>query len=816
MTDFTARLDRREALTVMGAGLALAPVGGAAAAAEAERPAGSPPASDSVLWYAQPAASWVEALPVGAGRIGAMVHGGTTREYLQLNEDTMWSGGPYDPVSPEAREALPTVRQLIFDEKFAEAEALLTEKVMARPLKQMNYSTIGWLVLTRLGATPGTPPFSAPRAIRSEVTPATAPAPVPGYRRELDLDSAIATTRWTGDDGTVHRQEVLASHPHQVVATRIGADRPASVSLALTFVSPVKNAAMAAGRPGELVLSGRNDAAQGVEGALTFAARALVRHKGGTLRQEGDQLIVTGADEVTVLVAMATSYKRFDDVSGDPQAVTAGQIDAARGLGWRRIAQDTSADHQALFRRVSLDLGRAPHADLPTDQRVRRGEAGDDPSLAALYFNYARYLLIACSRAGSQPANLQGIWNDSTSPPWGGKYTININTEMNYWPAEPTNLPECVEPLVAMLRDLSVTGARTAQVMYGARGWVCHHNTDLWRATAPIDAPSYGMWPMGGAWLTTHLWDHYDYGRDRAFLESVYPIMQGAALFFVDTLVQDPTTGHMVTVPTTSPENRHGGLSALCAGPTMDAGILRDLFWQVAEAADILGRDAELAAQLRTLRDRLPPFKIGKQGQLQEWQQDWDDQAQDEHHRHVSHLYAVYPARQISVETTPELAQAAMRSLNIRGDEATGWATAWRIALWARLRDGNRAHHILRFLIGPQRTYPNLFDAHPPFQIDGNFGGAAAVAEMLLSSADDDILLLPALPDAWPTGTVRGLRARGACTVDLAWRNGAPDRVTLRSTIAGRRTVRFGDIVRQIDLTAGQVMRLSGPQLRPA
>jgi alpha-L-fucosidase 2 len=811
MTEFTPRLDRREAMTVMGASLALAPVAGAAAP---DRPAGSLPAGDTVLWYAQPAASWVEALPVGAGRIGAVVHGGITREYLQLNEDTMWSGGPYDPNSPEAREALPSVRQLIFDERFAEAEALLTEKVMARPLKQMNYSTIGWLVLTRLGMTPGPPPTSAPRAIRSEVTPATAPAPLPGYRRELDLDSAIATTRWTADDGTVHRQEVLASAPHQVVATRIGADRPGAVSLALTFVSPLKDAAIAAGRTDELVLSGANGASQGVEGALTFAARALVRHKGGTLRQEGDQLIITGADEVTVLVAMATSYRSFDDVSGDPLAITAGQIDAARGLGWRRIVQDTSADHRALFRRVSLDLGRAPHADLPTDQRVRRGEAGDDPSLAALYFNYARYLLIACSRAGSQPANLQGIWNDSTSPPWGGKYTININTQMNYWPAEPTNLPECVDPLVAMLRDLSVTGARTAQVMYGARGWVCHHNTDLWRATAPIDAPSYGMWPMGGAWLTTHLWDHYDYSRDRAFLQSVYPIMQGAALFFVDTLVQDPTTGHMVTVPTTSPENRHGGMSALCAGPTMDAGILRDLFWQVAEAADILGQDADLAAQLRALRDRLPPFKVGAQGQLQEWQQDWDDQAQDPHHRHVSHLYAVYPARQISVETTPELAQAAMRSLNIRGDEATGWATAWRIALWARLRDGNRAHDILRFLIGPQRTYPNLFDAHPPFQIDGNFGGAAAIAEMLLSSAGDDILLLPALPDAWPTGSISGLRTRGACTVDLSWRDAVPETVTIRSAIAGRRRVQFGDAVRMLDLAAGQTVRLQGAQLR--
>ncbi|WP_347302883.1 glycoside hydrolase family 95 protein [Croceibacterium sp. TMG7-5b_MA50] len=816
MAGWQPHMDRRDALATLGAGLALAPGGAAAVANAGSQATGGSPASDSVLWYAQPAASWVEALPVGAGRIGAMVHGGTTREYLQLNEDTLWSGGPYDPASPDARDALPTARELIFAGRFAEAETLLSEKVMARPLKQMPYGTVGWLVLTRLGSVPGPPPFSAERAIRSVVTPSVPPMPLPGYRRELDLDSAVATTSWTADDGTIHRQDVLASHPHQVIAVRITADRPGAVSLALAFVSPNKDAAVAAGRAGELMLSGANAPAQGVAGALTYNARALMQHKGGTLRQEGDQLIVTGADEVVLLVAMATSYRRYDDVSGDPAAITATQIDRARPLGWRRIAEDSSADHRALFRRVSLDLGRTPHADLPTDQRVRRGGAGDDPSLAALYFNYARYLLIGSSRPGSQPANLQGIWNDSTSPPWGGKYTININTQMNYWPAEPAALPECVEPLVAMLRDLSVTGARTARTMYGARGWVCHHNTDLWRATAPIDAPSYGMWPMGGAWLTTHLWDHYDYGRDRAFLQSVYPIMQGAALFFVDTLVRDPLTGAMVTNPTTSPENRHGGMSALCAGPTMDAGILRDLFTQVADAADILGTDADLARQLRALREELPPFRIGGQGQLQEWQQDWDAQAQDINHRHVSHLYTVYPARQISVETTPDLAKAAMRSLDIRGDEATGWATAWRIALWARLRDGNRAHGILRFLIGPQRTYPNMFDAHPPFQIDGNFGGAAAIAEMLLSSADETILLLPALPDAWPAGSVSGLRARGACTVDLTWRRGAPDSVTLRSTIGGRRIVRFGDVTRALDLAPGQEVRLAGPHLRPA
>jgi len=801
--------DRREAMAILGlgAGLAVAPGVQARKRVNHQRPA-----ADTVLWYAQPATTWVEALPVGAGRIGAMVHGGIDHEYLQLNEDSFWSGGPYDPASPEALEALPEARRLVFEERYEDAAALIGAKIMARPLRQMPYGTIGSLVISRHGAAPGTPPAAASKGTTSQVTPNDAPAPVNGYRRELDLDSACATTRWTGD-GVDYRREVIASAVDQVIATRLSASKPRSISVTLSFVSPVAGAMVAEGRDGELVLQGRNAARNDVPGALTFQARVLIRPRGGRVTRDGDRLVVTGADELVVLVAMATSYKRFDDVSGNPAALTAAQIDRVRNKPWRRIVGDAAGDHRALYRRVAIDLGRSPVADLPTDRRVRRGEAGDDPSLAALYFNYARYLLIGCSRPGSQPANLQGIWNDAINPPWGGKYTININTEMNYWPAESTNLPECVEPLVNMLRDLSITGARTAKTMYGARGWVCHHNTDLWRATAPIDAPNYGTWPTGGAWLCTHLWDHYDYSRDREFLRSVYPIMKGAALFFVDTLVKDPRTGFMVTNPTISPENRHGANSALCAGPTMDMAILRDLFRQTATAAQILGDDAAFSRQLLELRDRLAPFRIGAQGQLQEWQADWDAGARDPHHRHVSHLYAVYPSNQISVERTPELAAASKRSLDIRGDEATGWATAWRIALWARLRDGERAHNILKFLIGPRRTYPNMFDAHPPFQIDGNFGGAAAIAEMLMSSADDAILLLPALPSAWPTGSISGLRARGACTVDLAWRDGALEHATIVSSVGGRKTIRAGGTERSLDLQAGKKVHLEGPEL---
>jgi alpha-L-fucosidase 2 len=805
-------ISRRDAIAALSVGATLAgPAAAAARPAERERD----PAA-TVLWYAQPATSWVEALPVGNGRISAMVHGGTDHEYIQLNEDTLWAGGPYDPASPDALAALPEVRRLVFAGEYAKAQALVGEKLMARPVRQMPYGTIGTLVIDRAGAPVAAAPASAPKGLRSDVTPPEPSRPVAGYRREVDLDTAVASTRWSVD-GVGYRREVIASPVDQVIAVRLTADRGGTIDVDLSLTTPVRQAQVTAGRgDAEIVLGGRNEAANGIAGALRFEARVRAATTAGTVRHDGGRLMVRGARELVVLVAMATSYRRFDDVGGDPAAITCGQIDGAVRRGYRRIASDTTAAHRRLFRRVSLDLGRGAGADRPTDHRIRDGEAGDDPSLATLYFHYARYMLISCSRPGSQPANLQGIWNDTTNPPWGGKYTININTQMNYWPAEPTNLAECVEPLVAMVRDLAVTGARTARVMYGARGWVCHHNTDLWRATAPIDGPAFGMWPTGGAWLCTHLWDHYDYGRDPAFLASVYPLIRGAALFFLDTLQRDPDTGFLVTNPSLSPENNHGHGSSICAGPTMDMAILRDLFTQTADAAAILGRDGDLARQCLATRDRLAPYRIGGQGQLQEWQADWDAGAKDVHHRHVSHLYGVFPSQQIGTVTTPALADAARRSLDIRGDEATGWATAWRVALWARLRDGNRAHHILRFLIGPKRTYPNMFDAHPPFQIDGNFGGAAAIAEMLVSSTRDEITLLPALPDAWPSGQVDGLRARGGHTVALTWSKGQLVSATITPTVAGTVSIRMGRTVRTVQAKANAPVRLIGPMLKPA
>jgi alpha-L-fucosidase 2 len=741
------------------------------------------------LWYRQPAREWTEALPVGNGRLGAMVFGGVAHERLQLNEDTLWNGGPYNPVNPRAKDALPKVRELIFAGRWAEAQALADKEVMATPLKQMAYQPVGDLLIDMPGM----------------------PDAVSAYRRELDLETAVALTRFA-IGGTTFTREVLVSPVDQVIAVRLSADRPRSISCDVVLRSPQPEAATRLdGR--DLVLTGRNAEQDGIAGALRFEARLAAVLSGGELHADDGRLSVRAANEVTLLLSIATSYRRFDDTRGDPAAISRRQLAAARGKSFARIAAETAQAHRALFGRVSLDLGHTPAADRPTDERIATSASSDDPALAELYFDYARYLLICSSRPGTQPANLQGIWNDSTKPPWESKYTININTEMNYWPAEPLALAECTEPLIAMVRDLAVTGAKTAREMYGARGWVAHHNTDLWRATAPIDGAQWGLWPTGGAWLCLHLWYRYDYGRDAGYLKSVYPLMSGACRFFLDVLLEDPRTGFLVTNPSLSPENVHPHGASLCAGPTMDMQILRDLFGHTMEAAAILRTDAPFVNELRAARDRLAPNKIGAQGQLQEWQFDWDADAPEPHHRHVSHLYGLFPSDQIDLDATPKLAAAARQSLELRGDESTGWATAWRANLWARLRDGEHAHRILAFLLGPERTYPNMFDAHPPFQIDGNFGGARAIAEMLLQARGDELRLLPALPRAWPSGSVTGLRAPARTRVDLAWRSGALVEATLTSDFAGERTVHLADRSVVVRLEPGRPARLRGPRL---
>ncbi|WP_337190889.1 glycoside hydrolase family 95 protein [Qipengyuania algicida] len=738
------------------------------------------------LWYCQPAAKWTEALPVGNGRIGAMVFGRTSAERLQLNEDTLWAGGPYNPVNPAAHDALPQVRRLVFAGLYAEAQKLADEKLMAVPLGQMPYQNFGDLLLTVPDAQPGAPG---------------------DYERDLDLDGAIATTRFTLN-GVAYRREVIASPLHQVIALRITAGRRGAIDLDIAL-RPAQPGVTTA-QDDTIAFDGTNLPHEDILAALRVAGLVRVLPQGGTMSPRDGMLALRGANSVTILLAMATSHRDYQDVGGDPARKVRDWIAAASSVGFEQLHNQAANEHRRLYRRVALDLDAGPGAGLPTDQRILANQQADDPGLAALYFNYGRYLLICSSRPGSQPANLQGIWNDSNDPPWQSKYTININTEMNYWPAEITALPECVEPLVDMVRELAVSGERTAREMYGARGWVAHHNTDLWRASAPIDGSRWGLWPTGGAWLCTVLWRHWDYGRDQAYLQSIYPVMRGAALFFVDTLQTDPRTGFLVTNPSLSPENAHHGDLSICAGPAMDEEILRDLFDQTASAADILGIDRAFARQLRETRARLAPNTIGAEGQLQEWQEDWDAQAPDPHHRHVSHLYALFPSHQINLDQTPELARAARKSLEMRGDESTGWATAWRANLWAELREGDHAHRILRFLFGPERTYPNMFDAHPPFQIDGNFGGTATIANMLVQGRDDQILLLPALPSAWPNGSARGLRLPGTCTIDLSWYDGALTHMHLTSAIGGRKRLRWQGRTIEITLEPGVAISISG------